>query len=143
MELDSTLLFMNQKFYFVYILFSLKDYKLYIGYTENLESRTKEHLKGKVRATKLRLPLTLISYEAFTDKQDAKAREKFLKSGFGRSQLKKALQNKLKQLNYKHLQSCRIHPRGATRFRKRRKIGEIKGLLVLQSCLSLIKYLFL
>lgn len=94
---------MKAKFFYIYILFSLKDKKLYIGYTENLKGRIVEHQKGKVRATKKRLPLILIYYEAFTNKKDAKAREKFLKSGFGRSQLKKALWNELKQLNYKHL----------------------------------------
>lgn len=94
---------MLTKFFFVYILFSIKDRRLYIGYSEDLKARIKEHFKGKVRATKGRLPLMLIYYEAFTNKSDAKAREKFLKSGFGRSQLKKALQNKLKQLKYKHL----------------------------------------
>ncbi|KKQ42799.1 MAG: hypothetical protein US60_C0012G0004 [Microgenomates group bacterium GW2011_GWC1_37_8] len=94
---------MNNKFFFVYVLFSFKGRKLYIGYSEDLTARTEEHFKGKVRATKSRLPLILIHYEAFTDKQDAKAREKFLKSVFGRSQLKKALQNRLKQLTYKHL----------------------------------------
>jgi len=94
---------MRQKFYFIYVLFSLKDRKLYVGYSEDLTARINEHFKGKVRATKDRLPLILIHYEAFTDKGDAKAREKFLKSGFGRSQIKKALQNRLKQLNYKHL----------------------------------------
>lgn len=94
---------MNLKFYFVYILFSKKDKKLYIGYTEDLRKRLKEHLKGKVLATKNRLPLILIHYEAFSDKKDAKSREKFQKSGFGRSQLKKAIQNKLKGLNYKYL----------------------------------------
>ncbi|OGD62809.1 hypothetical protein A2160_05575 [Candidatus Beckwithbacteria bacterium RBG_13_42_9] len=91
---------MAVKFYYVYILFSLKDRKLYIGYTENLAARLNEHCHGKVRATKTRLPLILIHYEAFTDKKDAKSREKFLKSGFGRSQLKKALQHKLRSLKY-------------------------------------------
>lgn len=94
---------MKQEFFYVYILFSLKDRKLYIGYSENLKDRINEHFKRKVRATKDRLPLILIHYEVFTNKKDAKTREKFLKSGFGRSQLKKALQNRLKQLNYKHL----------------------------------------
>lgn len=93
----------NQIFYFVYILFSLKDKKLYIGYSKNLTKRLQEHLKGHVHATQRRLPLILIYYEVFTDKKDAKTRERFLKSGFGRSQLKKSLKNRLKQLNYKHL----------------------------------------
>ncbi len=76
---------------------------LFCNLTENIETRLQEHQNGRVRATKYRLPLILIHYETFSNKQDAKARERFLKSGFGRSQLKKALQNKLKQLNYKFL----------------------------------------
>jgi putative endonuclease len=94
---------MYQKFHFVYILFSYKDRKLYIGRSDDLDIRVSEHKKGRIRATKNRVPLILIHYEAFTNKKDCISREKFLKSGFGRSQLKKALQNRLKQLNYKHL----------------------------------------
>lgn len=97
-----TLYLMKVKFFYIYILFSLKDNQLYIGYTENLRARLGEHFHGKVRATYHRRPLVLINYEALTNKKDAKAREKFLKSGFGRSQLKKALQNRLKELGYKH-----------------------------------------
>jgi len=95
---------MKIQFFYVYILFSQKDEGLYIGYTENLKIRLGEHFKGRVAATKNRKPLILIHYEAFTNKKDAKAREVFLKSGFGRSQLKKALQNRLGELGYKHLE---------------------------------------
>jgi putative endonuclease len=91
---------MKIKFFYVYILFSLKDFKLYIGYTEDLKLRLKEHFNGRSIATKNRRPLLLIHYEAFTNQRDAKVREIFLKSGFGRSQLKKALQNRLKELGY-------------------------------------------
>ena len=94
---------MGNIFFYVYILFSKKDKKLYIGFTENLEARISEHFKGKVPATKDRRPLMLIHYEAFRNRKDVKAREKFLKSGFGRRQLKKALQNLLSKLDYKHL----------------------------------------
>lgn len=91
------------KFYYIYVLFSVKDYKLYIGYTENLENRVNEHNNGKIRSTKFRRPLILIFFEAFKNKKDAKTREIFLKSGFGRNQLKKALQNTLKDFNYTYL----------------------------------------
>ncbi len=94
---------MKIKFFYIYILFSSKDYKLYIGYTENLKTRLGEHFHGRVIATKNRRPLILIHYEALTNKQDAKVRERFLKSGFGRSQLKKAIQNRLGELGYKYL----------------------------------------
>ena len=92
---------MKIEFFYVYILFSLKDCKLYIGYTENLKERLREHFRGAVTATKNRRPLQLIHYEAFTNKADAKAREVFLKSGFGRSQMKKAIQYRLEELGYK------------------------------------------
>ena len=91
--------------FFVYILFSLKDKKLYIGYTSNLKARFVEHNSGRVTSTKNRKPLQLIYYEAFTNKDDAKSREVFLKSGFGRSQLKKSLQRTLEILEYKNLSS--------------------------------------
>ena len=94
---------MEIKFFYVYVLFSFKDKKLYIGFSEDLKARLVEHIKGRVRATKNRLPLILIYYEAFTNEKDAKTRERFLKSGFGRFQLKKALHNRLEQLYYKHL----------------------------------------
>jgi putative endonuclease len=95
---------MVKNFYYVYILFSKKDLKLYTGFSSNLKNRFKEHQSGKVRSTKDRRPLELIHYEAFSDKRDAKAREVLLKSGFGRDQLKKALQNNLKDLKYEFLE---------------------------------------
>jgi putative endonuclease len=94
---------MKIKFYYIYILFSSKDKKLYIGFSEDLKARLVEHLRGRVGATRNRLPLILIYYEAFTNGKDAKTRERFLKSGFGRSQLKKALKNRFRELGYKNL----------------------------------------
>jgi len=51
--------------YFVYILQSRKDNKLYIGYTEDLRVRFSLHTNGKVASTKNRRPLELIYYEAY------------------------------------------------------------------------------
>lgn len=104
-RLGLPLIAMETRFFYIYILFSLKDRKFYTGYTENLKIRLSEHFQGKVKSTINRRPLTLIYYEAFTDIKDAKARERFLKSGFGREQMKKSLRNKLKELRYKHLKS--------------------------------------
>lgn len=64
--------------YFVYILQSKKDNKLYIGYTEDLENRR---------------PLELIYYEAYKNKLDAKKREVFLKSGSGHRFIQKQMVN--------------------------------------------------
>jgi putative endonuclease len=89
--------------YYVYVLFSRKDYKLYIGFSADLRTRIKAHLSGRVRATKDRLPLEIIHYEAYRNEADARTREKFLKSGFGRNELKKAIQHNLAELGYKFL----------------------------------------
>ncbi len=82
--------------YYVYILQSKKDNKLYIGYSENLKKRFEVHQKGKVKSTKNRLPLVLIYYEAYITKLDAKKREVFLKSGSGHRFIKKQLDNYFK-----------------------------------------------
>ena len=81
-----------EKFY-VYILISLRDNGLYIGYTNNLKNRLILHANRKVSSTRLRTPFKLIHYEYFVNSKDAKAREEFLKSGYGRKQLKEFLKN--------------------------------------------------
>jgi len=51
--------------YYVYILKSLKDRKLYSGYTADLKARLLEHNKGRAESTKHRIPFQLIYYEAY------------------------------------------------------------------------------
>ncbi|MBI2010214.1 MAG: GIY-YIG nuclease family protein [Candidatus Chisholmbacteria bacterium] len=77
--------------YFVYILQSEKDGRLYIGFTDDITRRPNEHNEGKSLATEPFRPYTLIYYEALLNKKDAKARERFLKSGWGRRSVKKIL----------------------------------------------------
>lgn len=89
--------------YYVYVLFSLKDKRLYTGLTSNLEERLAEHARGKVNSTRSRRPLKLIHYEYFIDKEEAEKREIFLKSGFGRNELKKSLRKTLTRLDYKDI----------------------------------------
>jgi len=89
----------NTTRYYVYTLFSLKDKKLYAGFTTDLKDRLSRHARGEVRSTVNRRPLKLIHYEYFVNEEDAKAREVFLKSGFGRNNLKQALKRTLEQFN--------------------------------------------
>jgi putative endonuclease len=77
--------------FYTYVLRSLKDNKLYIGWTNDLRQRFQKHQNGLVTATKDRRPLKLIYYEACLKKEDAIAREKSLKTGFGRSYIKRRL----------------------------------------------------
>jgi len=77
--------------YYTYVLKSLKDSKLYIGWTDDLRKRFENHNKGLVDSTKFRRPLELIYYEACLSKEKAIKREKQLKTGFGRAYLKRRL----------------------------------------------------
>ncbi|MEK7580284.1 MAG: GIY-YIG nuclease family protein [Patescibacteria group bacterium] len=81
--------------YYVYILKSLKDSKLYVGYADNLKERFKKHQDGKVQSTKSRRFFKLIYYEACLAEKDARKREKFLKTGWGRNYIKKNLKSTL------------------------------------------------
>ncbi len=79
--------------YYVYILRSSKDKKLYVGYTDDLKKRLTMHNEGKNFSTAPRRPFSLIYYEAYLNKEDAKEREKFFKTGWGRGYLKKVLKH--------------------------------------------------
>ena len=81
--------------FYVYVLESEKDGSLYIGQTSNWKKRVKEHNQGKNKSTRPFRPYKLIYYEAFLDKKDAKAREKYLKSGWGWRSFKKLLKHYL------------------------------------------------
>ena len=77
--------------YYTYVLKSEGDGQLYTGWTDNLEKRLAKHASGKVPATKRRLPVALVYYEACLNQRKAIAREKYFKTGFGRRFLKNRL----------------------------------------------------
>jgi len=85
-------------FYYIYILQSLKNKSLYIGYTSNLKERFKKHNLGENKATKPFILYKLIFYEAFLNRIDAKNREKYLKGGYGRKTINKMLNKYLKNI---------------------------------------------
>ena len=85
--------------FYIYVLRSDKDKKLYSGYTSDLRSRFSYHNQGKVEVTKHRRPFKLIYYEAYLHQQDATAREKFFKTQWGRNFLKRVLNNYFKTLD--------------------------------------------
>ncbi len=67
----------------VYIL-KLSNGDLYKGLTDTIERRLLEHHQGKVSSTKAYRPMRLIGYEVYSNEQDARRREKFLKTTEGR-----------------------------------------------------------
>ncbi|MFA5211589.1 MAG: GIY-YIG nuclease family protein [Patescibacteria group bacterium] len=82
--------------YYVYVLQSLKDGKGYIGSTNDLRRRFKEHITGKVKSTKPRRPLKLIYYEAYSNEKDVRLRESRLKiKSRAYAQLRVRLKNSL------------------------------------------------
>ena len=77
----------------VYVLRSKKNGAKYVGYTNNLKRRLSEHNQGKNFSTMGRGPFELIYAEAYLNSKDAWAREKFLKSGWGKNYLERVLKN--------------------------------------------------
>ena len=66
--------------YYTYILKSLKNNKIYVGSTQNIEKRIDLHNAGKVKSTKVYKPWKLLDYEAHNSRNEAILREKFLKT---------------------------------------------------------------
>ena len=79
----------------MYLLRSESDCGFYIGFSTNLRGRLRQHQDGESFATKSRGPWKLIYYEAYTEREDAEGREKFLKSGAGRRLLRAQLRHYL------------------------------------------------
>lgn len=77
--------------FYTYLIQSKKNSKCYTGYTNNLWERFSEHNDNKVISTKGRGPFELIYYEAYMFEQDARTREKYLKSGKGKLYIKTCL----------------------------------------------------
>ncbi|HKL08394.1 MAG TPA: GIY-YIG nuclease family protein [Bacteroidales bacterium] len=77
--------------FFVYIIKSQTDGRLYKGFTNNLERRLKEHNFGKNKTTAPYKPWILVYKETYQTRIEARDREKYFKSGAGREFLKQTL----------------------------------------------------
>lgn len=77
--------------FYMYVLQSNKDKRLYVGFSADLKKRIEAHNLGKVEATKNRRPLELVYYEAFKNEKAAREQELFYKTGQGRRILNKRL----------------------------------------------------
>ena len=79
--------------FYVYIIESIKNKDLYIGYTKDLRKRFLEHNRGLNFSTKRDKPWKLIYYESCLNQNDAKRREKYFKTSQGRRLLKRRLKD--------------------------------------------------
>jgi putative endonuclease len=99
--------------FYNYAIQSLKNKEIYIGYTDNLRKRLKEHNQGMVKSTKLYVPWKLIYYETCLDKEDTLRREHYLKITQGQCLLKrrlKFLQKTNKSKFYYGVNKCFYRP---------------------------------
>ena len=87
--------------YCVYILFSQKDFLLYIGFTTNIEARIHNHNSGKTKSTANRIPLELVFCEFYLYEADARKREMYFKTTMGKKAIKLMLTSTLIKLGYK------------------------------------------
>ena len=72
--------------YYVYVIRGPKQF--YIGSTNDLRRRLREHNENKSFATKNRGPWRLVYYEACESEKKTRVREKYLKTAWGRRYLK-------------------------------------------------------
>jgi putative endonuclease len=78
-------------FYYVYVLKSVKQDFIYVGFTHNLKNRLKEHNNLENLSTKHYAPFELIFYEAYPNEKDAKRREEYFKTTKGKVTLRQML----------------------------------------------------
>jgi putative endonuclease len=81
--------------WYTYVLYSKNLNKFYIGSTNDLERRLKEHRRGKTYTSFRMKDHKLVYCEICLSKKDAQDREGQLKTGFGRGYLRKRLKDYL------------------------------------------------
>jgi putative endonuclease len=73
---------------YVYAIRSLVRSYIYVGMSDNVERRLKQHNNGENKSTKPYAPFVLILVEEYPSRFEARKREKFLKAGSGKKYLK-------------------------------------------------------
>ena len=81
--------------FIVYILFSFKLKKYYIGHTNNFNKRFQEHNKGISTFTKSGIPWKIVYSEEYQTRIEAIKREKQIKSYKGGNAFKKMLKGEV------------------------------------------------
>ena len=79
--------------YFVYILYSKRLNKYYIGSTSNIEERLRKHNRGHKGFTSAGQPWIIVYHEIFSNKTDALLRETQLKGWKNRERIEKLFRN--------------------------------------------------
>ncbi len=77
--------------WYVYFLKSLERDFIYIGSTDDLKRRLKEHNNGEVQSTRAYVPLAINAFIAVKTQSKARELEKYFKTGSGKAILKKRI----------------------------------------------------
>ncbi len=77
----------KMQFWYMYVLRSEKYKWFYVGLTQDVHRRLKQHNSKQVTSTKSKAPLQLIYYEKFKSRIEARDREKFYKVRYNKEQL--------------------------------------------------------
>ncbi|MEI8202511.1 MAG: GIY-YIG nuclease family protein [Bacteroidota bacterium] len=73
---------------FVYAIYSKNFNRIYVGQSENVEKRLKEHNSGQTKSIKAYIPWELFYQEECSDRIEARKKEIYYKSGVGKEKLK-------------------------------------------------------
>ena len=77
--------------FYVYVLRSKTDGKLYTGFTPDLKTRLRRHESGEVVSIEARRPFDLLVFAAFKNRDKDLEFEQYLKTGSGRAFSRKRL----------------------------------------------------
>lgn len=82
---------MNNNDFFIYSIVSLIDNRIYVGISQNVEQRIREHNAGKVSSTKHFVPWVKFFTQFAGNAPEARKLEKYYKSAAGKRKLRKIL----------------------------------------------------
>jgi putative endonuclease len=83
-------------FCYTYVLRSIVNGSYYVGFTHDLRKRVAEHNKGLNQSTRPLKPWEVLYYEAHRNEQDARRREKYLKTSSGKQALRNMIREQLR-----------------------------------------------
>jgi len=84
--------------YTVYAIQSNVDARIYVGFSSDVAKRLKQHNSGKTKSTKGFIPWTLIYIIKVVGRENARAKEVYLKSGIGKEFLKSIVPKSTKRI---------------------------------------------
>jgi putative endonuclease len=79
--------------WYIYIIYSNKIDRYYVGYTDNLEWRLERHNSGWGKYTKRGIPWKLVYTESFNSKSEAIKREREIKRKKSRKYIEELVKN--------------------------------------------------